>query len=156
MKRKPKSPARRQDWPSRLFAFIEQRRHMPFTWGSHDCCLFACDGIRSQTGLDPAAKLFRGRYRDAAGAVRLVRKHGGIEAIAESVCRAHGFEELASPLLAQRGDVVLVEVEDGMKHAVGLCLGAECAFAGTDGLVMRGVAECCRAWRVTHHQGGKR
>jgi hypothetical protein len=137
-----------QDWPTLFFHFIESRRAVPFAWGRHDCCLFACDGILSQTGLDPAAGLYRGKYRDALGAARLVRKHGGVEAIAAKVCAAWGWPELATARLAQRGDVVLMDINDGMKCALGLVVGGEAAFPGPEGLLMYPLRECRRAWAI--------
>lgn len=142
------SRPRVQDWPTLLFHFIESRRHQPFQWGKQDCCLFACDGILAQTGLDPAAEMFRGKYRDALGAARLVRKHGGIEAIAVKVCRKYGWPELFSPRLAQRGDVVLMDVTDGMKYMLGVSIGDSAAFPGTDGLVFLPLKACRRAWAI--------
>lgn len=147
-------PVRRrvQDWPTLLFHFIESRRAEPFRWGRNDCCLFACDGILAQTGLDPAAKMFRGKYRDALGAARLVRKHGGVEAIAAQVCAAHGWPELLTPSLAQRGDVVgtrqLNEKLAGFDMELGICIGADAAFTGLEGLVFLPLKDCVRAWRV--------
>lgn len=151
MARKPKQPApvrRFEDWPTRFFAFVEQRRAEPFAWGANDCCLFACDGVQSQTGLDPAAKLFRGKYRDSLGAARLVRKHGGIEAIAVKVCGQHGWPELLTPRVAQRGDVVLLDVDTGMECALGLVVGAEAVFTGPEGLTFVPLASCRRAWAI--------
>lgn len=149
-------PARRlSNWPALFGAFIESRRSAPFAWGQHDCCLFACDGILAHSGLDPAAKLFRGKYRDALGAARLVRKHGGIEAIATKVCSAHGWPALGSPLLAQRGDVVLLLLpEDPMGAALGLCLGAEVAFTGPAGITLHPLTACAKAWAVARPTGG--
>lgn len=148
--------ARVQDWPTLLFHFIEARRPQLFAWGRQDCCLFACDGILAQTGLDPAAGLFRGQYRDALGAARLVRKHGGVEAIAASVCAAHGWPELPTPRLAQRGDVVLIYTADDKtpvrrpteRVALGLCLGDHAVVPGPVGLEKIPIRDCAKAWRI--------
>ncbi len=48
------SPRRRPDWPARLRTIIEAARERPFSWGQHDCCLFASDAIEAMTGVDPA------------------------------------------------------------------------------------------------------
>lgn len=150
---RPVTRPRVQDWPTLLFHFIESRRQQPFAWGKQDCCLFACDGILAQTGLDPAAKMFRGKYRDALGAARLVRKHGGVEAIAAQVCAAHGWLELPTPRLAQRGDVVTINATAGEgldfgPAQLGICLGAEAAFPGREGLVFHPLKACIRAWAI--------
>jgi hypothetical protein len=143
--------ARVQDWPTLLFHFIESRRSTPFAWGRHDCCLFAADGILAQTGLDLAAGIFRGKYRDALGAARLVRKHGGIEAIAVKGCARFGYKPVPV-LMAQRGDMVLLPASatgnPGKGPALGVCVGAEAAFPGASGLVFLPMASCRRAWRI--------
>lgn len=63
-----------EDWPERLAAFIEQRRKMPFAWGSNDCALFAADAVCAITGVD-LGEPFRGRYDDEAS-LRLHGLHG--------------------------------------------------------------------------------
>ena len=40
-----------------LARFIEERRRMPFTWGSNDCCLFAADWVLAATGRDIALEV---------------------------------------------------------------------------------------------------
>lgn len=151
---RPRRASRVQDWPTLLFHFIEARRHTPFAWGQQDCCLFACDGILAQTGLDPAAGMFRGKYRDALGAARLVRKHGGVEAIAVKVCKELGYAPVPV-LMAQRGDVVLMSAKNavgaglfGRQPVLGICVGAMVAFTGAAGLVFHPVGSGQKAWRV--------
>lgn len=134
------------NWPRVLAEFLTARESAPFAWGENDCCLFACDGIRALTGLDPAAKVFRGRYRDAAGATRLLRKHGGVEAITERLCAEHGFAELRDVRLAQRGDV-LIHDNDG-RAVLALCDGRHAISPGATGSVRVPVSVCRRAWRI--------
>lgn len=132
-----------EDWPSRLFGFVESRRAEPFAWGSQDCCLFAADAVQAITGVDPAASL-RG-YTSKAEAVELIAKYGTLEDLVSGKCREMNFVEVA-PKLAQRGDLVVFE--NAGNPALGVCLGAHAAFPGKDGLVFHPLAECRRAWRV--------
>ena len=136
-----------QDWPRRLSDFIETRREQGFAWGANDCCLFACDAIFAQTGIDPAAPVFRGKYDNALAAHRLLAEHGGVERIAERTTEAHGFPELPTVNLAQRGDLVLVDAPTG-GAALGVCLGALAAFPGPLELSLIPTGLCRRAWRV--------
>ncbi len=138
---------RLSNWPTLLAAFIESRRSVPFEWGKNDCCLFPCDGILAFTGLDPAAKMFRGKYHDALGAARLLKKHGGVEAVAEMQCAKYGFTECPVPL-ARRGDLVLCEATADEGPALGLCDGARSVFPGATGMVWHPTLNCRRAWRV--------
>ena len=39
-----------------------------FTWGEHDCCMWACDVVQKITGRDPCTP-FRGTYHDLMHAV---------------------------------------------------------------------------------------
>lgn len=130
----------------RLFDAVTMRQDRAFQWGVHDCCLFACDVIRDAGGVDYAAP-FRGRYRSAAGAARVLRRFagGGLEAAAEKIAQDNGLEEVP-PLMAQRGDFVLLDAAAG--PALGVCLGATFIAAGPAGAVTLPLKRARRAWRV--------
>lgn len=134
---------RHQDWPERLADFIESRRAEPFAWGMNDCCLFACDAVLAMTGVDAAAA-YRGRYKTQRGAYALLRRidGGGIE---EAARRAWG-EPLPAPLMAQRGDPVLIETEYG--PGLGICLGATIACVTPSGLTTLPITAAEMVWRV--------
>lgn len=139
---------RLEHWPRLLADFIESRRKAPFEWGTNDCCLFACDAVHAITGLDPAAKTFRGKYKTAVGAGKILKKHGGVEGVAENVCEKHGFGEITIPF-AMRGDVVSCDMTEVGEAALGICLGAQSAFIGiTDGMRFIPTINCRRAWRI--------
>ncbi len=135
----------------RLLAAVAAHRDRAFAWGTHDCCLFACDVIRDAGGVDYAAP-FRGRYRTAAGAARALRRFagGGLEAAAEKIAQDNGLEEVP-PLMAQRGDFVLVDETAGpapLEAALGVCLGETFVAAGPAGTVTLPLTRARRAWRV--------
>lgn len=130
----------RTDLPEQLHAFIELRRNTPFAWGSHDCALFAADWVESVTGSDPA-KGIRGRYQTAIGAGRVMKREGGLEAIADS-----RLGERVAPKLAQRGDVVLLDGSHG--PTLGVCLGVEAAAPGEGGLMLVPMRKAQAAWRL--------
>lgn len=135
---------RRHDWPQRLAEIVDQARAAPFAWGSHDCALgFAVACVQAMTGEDLGVE-YRGRYDDALSAARIMREvaGGGIENVAT---RALG-KALDNPLMAQRGDVVMIETERG--NALGICLGGTLAFAGERGLGFMEIGSAIRAWRV--------
>lgn len=92
-------------WQTELTRFLEERRDMPFAWGENDCALHVADWVLRMTGEDPGAD-YRGRYRSAAGAARVMRRiaGGGVVAVAT---RAFG-PPAASPFLARRGDIAAV------------------------------------------------
>jgi hypothetical protein len=128
------------DWPERLAEAIEVARTMPFTWGAHDCVLFAANAVESYTGVD-YAHAFRG-YRSEVGARRLIAQHGGTLEVAVSAV----LGEPIPTALAGRGDVVLADLDHG--QTLGLCLGNECAFAGVEGLLFLPRTAARAAWRV--------
>lgn len=153
MKKKKKAPTkkpapirRHEDWPVRLAAFVSERRHVPFNWVKQNCCFLACDAIRALTGFDPAAKMFRAKVRRSADVARLLKKHGGVEAIAVKVCKECGFQEIPV-LMAQRGDTLLLREKDA-GPVLGFCDGPHGVFAGLHGLKFVPLADCQRAWRV--------
>ena len=109
-----------------LARFIEERRRIPFAWGSNDCCLFAADWVLAATGRDLAAE-YRGQYATALGALRFVESAGGVEGLVQ---RAGGRRVDAK--LARRGDVIARDVGNGT--GLGVCIGSVAAFVAEDGL----------------------
>lgn len=63
-----------------LADFFKRAQVEPFVWGENDCALWVGSYIREVTGYDPASSL-RGRYKTALGCMRLLKRHGGLEAV---------------------------------------------------------------------------
>jgi len=128
-------------WPHRLVAAIAAARTTPFAWSLHDCPTFAFDVRRALTGEDTAV-LWRGRYRTYPGGLRLMRRLGwsSLAAMGDALLG----EPLATPLLAQRGDIVLSADGSGF----GVCLGSHAVGMAPAGLVTLPLTTCTRAWRV--------
>ena len=134
--------ARIPGWELRLAAAIDAARDRPFRWGEHDCAIWAFDLRRDLTGGDDVAALWRGRYRTARGAVRVMRRLGWQSL--EDAGRDLLGEPLPSVHLAQRGDLVLANTSLGF----GICLGARAAGIAPSGLVLVPLATCALAWRI--------
>ena len=134
--------ARAPGWELRLAAAIESATGRAFQWGQHDCAIWAFDLRRDLTGGDDTAQSWRGRYRTARGAVRVMRRLGW------SSLEAAGRDLLGEPLpsvhLAQRGDLVLAKSGLGF----GVCLGARTAGIAPSGLALVPLAVCALAWRT--------
>lgn len=129
---------RREDWPERLFALIEARRSTPFEWAVHDCCSFAAAAVEAMTGANPIADL---EWHDELSALRLLKDHGGIEALA-----AERLGEQVAPAFAQRGDVVLHTLTG--REALGVCVGDRFAAVGDVGVQLVPMSHAVTAWRV--------
>jgi hypothetical protein len=134
---------RREDWPSRLAAALEEARDKPFKWGSHDCGLFAADCVLAMTDTDPAA-LYRGQYVDEAGArdTLWLISGGGLRA---AWTKALG-PAMNNVRMAKRGDVVLVEV--GGVEATGVVVGSRVACLSEAGLAIVPAHRIVAAWSV--------
>ena len=125
-----------------LAEFLAARATTPFVWGENDCCVFAADAVRAQTGRDPMST-WRGSYGDELGAETLLLAAGGVARMAT--------EELDIPLprvtTAQRGDVVLFESGNG--PALGVCVGANfAAVRPAGGLGYFSMRHAVTAWRI--------
>jgi len=129
---------RREDWAERLFALIEARRETPFRWATHDCCSFAAAAVETMTGTNPIADL---EWHDEVSALRLLKDHGGIEALA-----SERLGEQITPAFAQRGDVVLHTLTG--REALGVCIGDRFAAVGDAGVQLVPMSHAVRAWRV--------
>lgn len=133
---------RTADWQSRLAGIVEHARTRPFAWGTHDCATWAFELRAALTGGADVAALWRGRYTTALGARRVMVRCGwqSLEAMGRDLLGA----PLASPLSAQRGDLVL----GGADPAFGVCLGARAGFVAGPGLTLLPLEACTLAWRV--------
>lgn len=144
------SLARIQHWDTRAFHdFLLERAKTPFAWGANDCALFAADGIRAITGVDIASD-FRGKYSDESGALASIKAICGGTTVADAAayCAAkHGFAELAHPLMAQRGDLVVFDAPSGALVAGLIHLsGRHIVAVGEDGLYRLPITTVKRAW----------
>lgn len=127
------------DWPERLAAFVEARRHCPFEWARNDCATFAADALLALTGRDVLAAL-RGRWASAEQAQALLRGMGGL---APAARRCLG-RPLALPALAPRGAVVCARMAGA--SIMGVLLGPVWCAPGARGLEFRPAAEVRLAW----------
>jgi hypothetical protein len=134
--------ARVADWERRLVQAVESLRGKSFSWGTHDCATWAFDIRRDLTGGEDIAASWRGRYRTALGARRVMKRLGW------DSLEAAGRDLLGTPLptvlQAGRGDMVL----GGPEPAYGVCVGAKVAFVAPDGLTFLPLVTCSLAWRV--------
>lgn len=102
---------KKQNWTQALAETIEAAKKRSFSWGKFDCCLFAAECVKAQTGVDPMPE-FRGRYTTEVGAKRLLTKFGGIEKIMDSKFQRGCISSIS------RGDLVLIENQQGVMLGV--------------------------------------
>lgn len=135
-------------WDTELFHhFLIERSNHPFKYGAQDCSSFAADGIKAITGVD-IAEDFRG-YKTEKGALRAIKKVTAgttVEHAAEYCADKYGLEEVP-PLMAQRGDLALVDV-DGPSMALVHLNGRDVVMPGETGLRLLPLTSIRRAWRV--------
>ena len=142
---------RNEHWATRgLHPFLLQRALEPFAWGTNDCCLFPADAIKSVTGIDLAAE-FRGRYDSAATAFALIKAITGGSTVADAAahCAAkYGLAEWKTPLLAQRGDLVVIQEGKQLVAGVMHLSGRHAVTVGESGLKRFPHSAVTRAWHV--------
>lgn len=129
------------DWKPRLIAWLTSIAGTPFAPGTHDCALFVAGAIHAMTGEDPAAP-FRGRYTTVRGGLRVIRDAGFGDPVEMVASR---LEEVA-PLMAQVGDIAVVDTPEG--PALGVVAGAEILVLGLDGLGAVPLVEGKRAFKL--------
>lgn len=110
---------RKSTWENDLADFIASQFDVPFSWGTHDCALFAANAVRTITDIDPAPD-FRGVYCDQKGARAALRKYGKGTLLKTYQDR---FPE-KPPAFARRGDLIW----NGF--AIGVCYGEFALFVG--------------------------
>lgn len=127
------------DWQNRLNAVMKAAIERPFSWGQHDCCLFAADCAEAMTG-DNFSAGWRGTYDSETGAKKAILRGGG--SLEKVLAR---YLDEVPVKLAQRGDIAVVE------NAGSRCAGVVCSGAvwvpGENGLVGLRVKPLS-VWRV--------
>lgn len=133
--------------PPRLGQFMETAGRTPFAWGRHDCLLFPAAWCRAVAGVDPAAG-FRGRYRTELGARRILKREGGLLALASRQMDAAGLSAVDLGAIAA-GDVGVVRAptpKGEAAHVGAVFTGVDWMVLGVRGLVFAGfIADA--AWR---------
>ncbi len=148
---------RKDHWATRHFdTFLRERANAPFAWGVNDCALFSADAVESILGIDIADD-FRGKYSTQLGAIRTIQKVTGGTSVADAAayCAAkHGLIEHTYPLMAKRGDLVVIENGGNLIAAVVHLNGHHAVSVSETGLVRLPIADhngkpnVVRAWSI--------
>lgn len=128
-----------------LADFLSESARAPFAYGARDCGLWMADWVRAVRGVDPAAHL-RGRYRTELGCARVLRRGGGLVAVARACFEGVGLIATETP---KAGDVGVVQVMTAKGNAVAgaICTGPRWAVLAKGGLISA-QTEPLAAWRV--------
>lgn len=134
-----------------LDSFIAARRGIAFEYFRQDCAHIAADWVKEKTGADPLADLRVEcgplEARNLLTALRVVRAGGGFADMATA-----RLGPALPPLMAQRGDVVLVKsgrpIGRVSGYTFGVCTGANVVVPDNDGLVFQPLSAGVAAWRV--------
>lgn len=124
---------RRPDWLARLNATVQAARGREFRIGEFDCVRFAAECVEAMTG-----RSFDLPYTDPRSAVVALRN--GLE---PQVTARLGEP---SPGLPKRGDVCLVETDDG--EGLGISMGSFLYVPKDKGLGAHPITDALRHWRV--------
>jgi hypothetical protein len=142
---------RKQNWDTKHFHdFLLERASAPFQWQDNDCCTFVADAIKSFTGVDIAAD-FRGVYSDQIGAFKAIRTITGGTGVVDAAAYCavkFGLSELEHPLMAQRGDLVVVENGSELIAGIVHLNGRHVVVVSEAGLLRVSIRNIRRAWRV--------
>lgn len=144
-------------WEHKCFgAFLRERGDVPFAWGVNDCALFVADAILANTGTDIATD-FRGKYTTELGARRTIAKVTGGTTVADAAayCASkHGLTEHAHPLMAKRGDLVVLESAGELICGIVHLNGTHVVSVSENGVVRLPIADplgkpnVVRAWSI--------
>lgn len=138
-------------WDTReLHDFLLERAAQPFAWGSNDCCTFPADAIQAFTGVDLAAP-FRGKYTDEAAAFAAIRSIAGGRTVADAAAwcaQQQGLTEHLHPLMAKRGDLVVMQNEGSLIAGIVHLNGRHLVTVSATGLVRLPITAVRRAWAI--------
>lgn len=129
------------DWPKRLHDFVDGVKRQPFEWAGHNCGEhFAAGAVLAMTGEDVAAP-WRGRYKSATGAMR-VMKNDGFASLGDMA--ASILPEI-HPSRAKMGDIAAVPADGPFGESLGIVNGEMIMVLGERSM---GLVPMYRATRV--------
>lgn len=132
---------RKIDWQLAFEQTVREHKDKAFIWGEHDCVLWAANTVLAITGFDPASN-FRGEYSTALGAAKILKEHGGMEALVTGVLE----RDPVAPAFANVGDVLMV-LQEG-QPMLAICNGETMLAPGLKGLVALSTLSAVKAWKV--------
>lgn len=103
-----------------LAQFLTELPRRKREWGKTDCLMILADWVKLRRGFDPAAR-WRGTYSDEAGAMALLKLHGGHAGIIDEALGAASRTKEPG-----EGDVAVIRAPQGIgtiKRPGALCLG---------------------------------
>jgi hypothetical protein len=126
---------RRPDWVARLRQTVADHKHVPFSYGRHDCSIFAAKCADAITGSNWLGTL---DYTDLKTAAAFRRREGGLDAAVT--------KRLGEPLAgcgARRGDICLID-----RKTLGVSLGTTIAVLSDKRLVFYPITRAQKHWRI--------
>lgn len=105
---------RHPDWEERLNDVVAKHQAMPGEWGKSDCWIMTMDAIEAVTGERILPHLQS--YCSESEGYKVFRKAGFKETVEEALAESLG--EPIAPVMAQRGDVGVIERGDRVSCGV--------------------------------------
>lgn len=131
-------------WRAAFDKQVDDLRRTPFEWGVHDCGVGLVGSLtKAIVGEDKASK-FKGRYKTASGAYRVVKSEGfeNLGDLAASI-----LTEI-HPSEVQIGDIAAIPDGGALKYALGVVNGDRVLVLREEGLGTVDLSETKRAFRV--------
>lgn len=138
------SDKRLPDWQSRLFSYITKCANKKFEYGVFDCVIFSTGAVGAITGVNPHELYPPVVYSNAEESKKVLIECYGVENVEQLWDKILGLENRINPNLAQRGDIVVKEIEGSL--TAGVCAGLGFAFAGKNKITR--LTTCKTAWKV--------
>jgi hypothetical protein len=110
-----------------LARFLAEAARRPLVFGEFDCGLWLADWVRESRGIDAAAHL-RGRYHDARGMRRVLKREGGLLQVVAGCARAAGLRRTNAPNAGAIGVVETLGLKGKRQHVGAICTGPRWAF----------------------------
>ena len=129
---------RRSDWCEQLWNAIADAERRPFFYGA--CVQLTAECIDAMTDSNLVEKI-RPLYSSEAAARALIEQPGSFEKLVTEF-----LGDATPPLLARRGDAVLLELSTG--PATGVCVGYRVACAASVGVLFLPLSQALATWRV--------
>lgn len=136
--------ARSSQWRRKFEAVIDDIKSRPFSWEDNECATGLVGRVvKAVTDQDLAAE-YRGTFKDAAGALRVMKK-AGFDDLADMVGSI--LPEI-HPSQAKIGDIAAIKMDSPFGHALGVVNGERVFVLMEGGIGTVDLLECGRAFKV--------
>lgn len=135
---------RKTNWYSAYNDVIDSMRNKPFVWGENDCAVGLVSNVLSAIATENPAEEFTGKYKTAAGGLKLMKKQG-YDNLADFVSSYLPEIHISETTI---GDIAAIPTDDKFGFVLGVVNGEKIIVMTERGVGVVDLLDATRAFKV--------